>query len=211
VRIFVLVIALALGACISARMEYQRVAELQPDLAHGREIYDSCARCHDAADGSRLYGKVPRLEGQHASVLIKELADYRRGQRWNDIMEEVAADHDLTQQAIADVAAYASQIAPPRVPAWTRPKPDEPGAVLYANRCEACHGPNGVGDAKRVIPRLGGQYYEYLVWQFYDVEHGHRQNMPGVHNKRLGKLPLDDILDIADFLSRSSPAPNKGP
>lgn len=204
-RTILLVLTLTLCACISARQEYGRIARLVPDETHGREAYESCVRCHEPSDAGRMYGKVPRLEWQHASVLIKELADYRRGQRWSDAMEDVAADHDLTPQSIADVAAYASHIPPRDVPAWTRPKPEEPGAVLYAQRCQACHGTNGVGDAKRVIPRLGGQHYEYLVWQFYDVEHGHRQNMPGVHNKRLGKMSMDDVLDIADFLSRSFP------
>lgn len=172
--------------------------------AHGAELYSSCVVCHEPAARPRS-SRVPRLEGQHFSVLVKELIDYRQWQRWNESMERVTDPHQMDLQSVADVAAYASQIVPPRSPAWTRPASSEPGALIYARRCRSCHGVDGAGDAKAVIPRIGGQHYDYLVWQFYDVVHGHRQNLPRHHLKTLGKLQLDEILDVADFLSRSSP------
>lgn len=206
IRGIVFLLSVGLAACVSARLEYGRVMKLQPDAAHGQVLYDSCARCHDAPDGNRLYGKIPRLDGQHDTVLIKEIVDYRRGKRWSDAMEDIAAPHDLSPQSVADVAAYASRIPRRPAPSWTRPAAQEPGAVIYAERCLECHGVNGAGDARKVVPRIGGQHYEYLVWQFYDIQNGHRQNLPSVHRKRLSRLSVDDILDVADFLARASPA-----
>jgi cytochrome c553 len=198
---------LALGACVTASVEYARISKLRPDESSGRELYLSCTHCHDPVDRGRLYGKIPRLDGQHAPVLIKEIVDYRRGRRWNELMEEASDPHEMPPQAIADVAAYASRIPRRASPAWTRPDAQDPAGMLYAQRCQACHGVGGVGDATRVIPRIGGQRYEYLIWQFYDIENGHRQNVPRAHRGLLERTSMDDILDIARFLSRSSPQP----
>lgn len=203
--IVLLLLLLGLAACISARLEHERIMRLRPDAAHGKALYDACARCHDAFDGNRFYGKVPRLDGQHYAVLIKEIVDYRLGNRWSDLMEDVTDAHDLDRQSVVDVAWYASSIPRRPPPAWTKSTAQDPGAVIYAQRCLECHGVNGAGDARKLVPRIGGQRYEYLVWQFYDIENGHRQNMPRVHHKRLSKMAVDDILDVADFLSRAPP------
>jgi len=83
-------------------------------LARGRSVYEqgssngkvpSCQACHGAqAQGSEA---VPRLAGQHASYLARQLQFFKLGLRSNDrVMLEVCSS--LTDQQIEAVAAYAA-------------------------------------------------------------------------------------------------------
>jgi cytochrome c553 len=67
----------------------------------------TCEACH-GPDGKSIAPNYPNLAGQHASYLVKSLADYRAGRRSNPVMGPMAAP--LTDQDIEDLAAwYASQ------------------------------------------------------------------------------------------------------
>lgn len=77
------------------------------DAAAGRAKAKACEACH-GADGKSIAPNYPNLAGQHASYLVKALADYRAGRRSNPIMGPMAAP--LSDQDIEDLAAwYASQ------------------------------------------------------------------------------------------------------
>ena len=56
-------------------------------------------------------GTYPRLAGQHASVLIKQLADVGAGIRDNRKMYPFAEEHVVTTQELADIAAYLSALS----------------------------------------------------------------------------------------------------
>jgi len=73
---------------------------------------------------------------------------------------------------------------------------------VYVRRCETCHGASGQGDPDRVIPRIGGQHYEYLRRQMYDAVDGRRPGFPPSHSRLLAHLAPDDIAGVADYLSR---------
>jgi cytochrome c553 len=66
-------------------------------------------------------GGVPRIAGQHISVLAKQLADYRHDRRWDIRMEHFADRHHLVDaQAIADVTAYIHQLLVDALPGVVR-------------------------------------------------------------------------------------------
>jgi hypothetical protein len=63
-------------------------------------------------DGSgRAKFDIPRLSGQHASVLINQLMDIRSGLRVNPEMKDYMFDSDLTLQDSADMAAYLQSLS----------------------------------------------------------------------------------------------------
>lgn len=67
----------------------------------------TCAACH-GADGSQPTAPMyPILAGQHANYLSHALSEYKSGKRKNPIMAGFAGV--LTEQEIADLAAYFSQ------------------------------------------------------------------------------------------------------
>jgi cytochrome c553 len=184
----------------------------KPNLDRGAELYGTCAACHGPTGGGTVDGQVPRIAGQHASVLVKQLVDYRHDRRWDLRMERFADYHYLRDaQAIADVAAYVSSLDQDVQNGKGSGELLTRGADTYVRLCLRCHGPGAIGDAKRAIPRIAGQHYEYLRRQIYDAVDGRRPNFSSAHIRLLGQLDHDDIEAIADYLSRGGLSRAKRP
>jgi cytochrome c553 len=194
---------LALAAS-TARSEYNAAVRSKPDLDRGEKLFENCAICHGAAGGGTPDGSIPRIAGQHFRVIVKQLVDYRHGKRWDPRMERYADRHLLPDaQALADVAAFISQqdrLTPRGVGNGAQA---QRGVHVYVARCAFCHGPGGEGDEKELVPRVAGQHYEYLLRQMYDAVDGRRPNFSRAHVRLLGKLERDDIVGLADALSRA--------
>lgn len=192
----------------AARAEFLEAAQLTPNAEHGARLFETCAACHGAGGLGTADGSVPAIAGQHGSVLLKQLVDFRHEQRWDERMEHFVDRHHLpTSQDLTDVAAYVSKL--PRFPAMADIIGDasflREGASVYFRVCEACHGPLGEGDVLRLRPRLGGQHYEYLLRQVMETAAGYRPGMDPAHVKRLHALTPEELRGVADYLSRVSP------
>ena len=174
-----------------------------PDPEHGARLFAPCAGCHGPQGGGTREGSTPRIAGQHASVLQKQLADFRAQRRKNFRMGEVADRHHLpAAQDLIDLAAYVSALSPDEPPGTGDGTRATAGALLFGARCAACHGADGRGSAQRGVPRLAGQHYGYLVRQMYDAVDGRRATMFDVHANKLDPLDFDQVRGIADYLSR---------
>lgn len=197
---------LAIEAASTTRTEFDAAARATPDLRHGAQLFEVCAACHGPQGQGVDDGNIPAIAGQHFRVLVKQITDFRRDRRWDVRMEHFTDRHHLPGvQDVADVAGYVASLDRP-FPVGIGPGTMlGRGASVYFRDCESCHGPVGQGDAARTIPRLGGQHYEYLLRQFYDAVEGRRPNMDGAHARMLERLERDDIVGVADYLSRQSP------
>jgi cytochrome c553 len=200
-------LALAASAAVlavsSAQEELAAVKRSVPNLDHGAQHFETCSACHGPDGGGTRDGQVPRIGGQHVSVVQKQLLDYRHDRRWDLRMEHFADDHHLGDaQAVADVAAYIHQLEPSGPPGQGSGKHVGAGGALYAKRCSSCHGASAAGDDAHAIPRVAGQHYEYLQRQFYDAVDGRRPNFSPAHIRLLAQLEHDDIEAVADYLSR---------
>lgn len=192
----------------AARQEFLEAAQLTPDARHGAELFETCAACHGSAGQGTSDGSVPAIAGQHGSVLLKQLVDFRHEQRWDERMQHFTDRHHLpTAQDLTDVAAYVSRLQ--RFAAMADAVGDgaflQEGANVYFRVCEACHGPLGQGDVLRLRPRLGGQHYEYLLRELAETAAGYRPGMDPEHVARLRVLSPEQIRGVADYLSRVSP------
>jgi len=99
-----LVSSAAVHALSTAQQELAEVKRSTPDLERGAGLFDTCAACHGADGGGTRDGQVPRIGGQHLSVLWKQLIDYRHDRRWDLRMEHFADRHHLGDaQGVADV------------------------------------------------------------------------------------------------------------
>lgn len=193
---------LVLGAAI-ALQELQEAQHATPDLVRGAQEFETCAACHGPDGGGTPDGLIPRIGGQHVSVLLRQLVDFRHGQRWDVRMQHFTDQHHLENpQAIADVAAYVSTLQPKSAPGVGDGQLLQHGAEVYAHLCRSCHGRAGQGDEERAVPAIGGQHYEYLMRQIYDAVDGRRPNFSSRHIRLLARLDHDDILGVSDFLSR---------
>ena len=156
-------------------------------------------------------GGVPRIAGQHISVLAKQLVDYRHDRRWDIRMEHFADNHHLVDaQAIADVTAYVHELKADASPGVGDGELVAHGANVYGRRCEGCHGESAQGSAKKMIPRLAGQHYDYVMRQIYDAADGRRPNFSAAHVRMLATLERRDIVGLADYLSRLDPTGKTG-
>lgn len=64
------------------------------DSSQGAQLYAAeCAGCHGVDAQGTANGQVPALAGQHRAVIIKQLHDYREGERWDARMEGLMRDH----------------------------------------------------------------------------------------------------------------------
>jgi cytochrome c553 len=151
---------------------------------------------------------VPAIAGQHVSVLVKQLVDFRHERRWGEQMRNVASRHHLEgPQELHDVAAYTESL--PRWPPLEGGAGDgaalNKGYVVYHRDCAGCHGPLGLGDLRRIRPRLAGQRYPYLLRQLEETADRMRPGMDIEHVKLISALSADERQGVADYLSRLSP------
>lgn len=196
---------LVAAAVANGAQESRDALNARPNLDKGAQLFKTCAVCHETSGGGTPDGHVPRISGQHFSVLVKQLVDYRNHRRWDPLMEFASDSHLLkSAQDLADVAAYISEIE-------TLPEVGvsvgsgeylSRGTEVYARSCASCHGKSGNGSGRRTIPRVAGQNYAYLVRQMHDAVEGRRPNFSAAHVQLLKGLDYADIMGVADYLAR---------
>ena len=184
------IVAVSLAWKASAQM---RSGAREPDAKHGAVIAaqgtpngaPACAQCHafnGVSDGS---GAFPRIAGQPAYYLAKQLRDFTSGIRANAIMTPVAGA--LTTDDIADVAAYYGGIEAPFLPlrradsALIKQGEELAQVGSAASRiqaCDNCHGSGGAGEPP-AIPYLAGQYASYIALEWRMWRRGFRKSSPG--------------------------------
>ncbi len=78
-------------------------ASAHGDAAAGKAKSGVCAACH-GADGNATNPVWPKLAGQNAQYLVKQLKDFKSGARKNPIMSPQAMP--LSVQDMENLAAY---------------------------------------------------------------------------------------------------------
>src|SRR6188508_1128460 len=130
------------GRTEAAIREFRAAIDLEPNLEHGAQLFHTCAECHGEDGGGSRDGLIPVIGGQHVSVLVKQLVDFRHDRRWSAPMQGVAKGHGLeSSQDLLDVAAYAESLKrpPPRVVGSGDAAALQEGRRIYYRDCEGCH------------------------------------------------------------------------
>ena len=214
---FVKFVYIALLACSS--FAWANENKLQPtDPAKGSTLYTNgdasrgitaCVACHGAAGNSTIT-QNPKLAGQHADYLYKQLTNFKakpgakEPERNNAIMAAFAAQ--LSDQDMRNVAAhYAAQAL---TPSAAREKSlVEQGRNIYragiaakgVPACAACHGPAGAGIPAQ-YPRLQGQYAEYTESQLTGFRQGARANNASM-TTIAARLSDTEIKAVSDYIA----------
>lgn len=161
-----------------------------------------CAACH-AADGNSAIAINPKLAGQHAGYLLKQLRNFKDGSRENAVMGGMVAN--LSPEDMQGLAAYyASQPAK-----LAKAKTDGAGSLgekIYRGgiaetnvpACAACHGANGKGMPKR-FPRLSAQHAEYTLQQLKIFRSGGRANAP-MMQAIATRMTEAEMQAVADYI-----------
>jgi cytochrome c553 len=192
-----------------AAAELEKAIHLEPNLDEGRKVYLLCAVCHQPEGWGSTDGDYPQIAGQHASVIIKQMADIRARNRDNPTMFPFTVLDHLTLQQIADVSAYIARF-PMDPENGVGPGDDlKHGERLYVKYCAECHGAQGQGVAKDQMPLIQGQHYEYLVRQFEWIRDGKRRNADPEMVKQIQSFTDRDVAAVMDYTSRLRPPPER--
>jgi thiosulfate dehydrogenase len=145
---------------------------------------------------------VPRIAGQSADYLLKQLDDYAQGNRENPIMSNFAKALSGPQRA-QYAARYASMAARFIAPAASfnavqlargHQLAYQGNEMKHVAACNGCHGPDGIGVA-HAAPYLAGQSQEYLASALESFHEGTRKNDSGRLMRSVAQR-LDDA-DVA--------------
>jgi cbb3-type cytochrome c oxidase subunit III len=209
-KTLVLAAGLSLAAMTFAN---EPVAATAPDAAKGEALYNNgdakrgvaaCMGCH-GANGVSGGGAYPKLAGQHASYVVKQLKDYKAGKdRANAVMSAFAGL--LSDEDMANVAAYVSKQTPGLGTAKNKAS-IELGQKIYRGgiagksvaACAGCHGPNGSGIPAQ-FPRISGQWPEYTEAQLVAYRAGDRKNSVQM-SAIAAKMSDAEIKAVADYVA----------
>ncbi|MDD3353544.1 c-type cytochrome [Zoogloea sp.] len=145
------------------------------DLKRAEEIVGGrCFLCH-GMEGENASALYPRLAGQHAQYIARQLSDFKNGQRQSETMTSMVSD--LTPGEMDALGRYFENKQPGRETV-SDSELTRLGQIIFASgkapagvaSCASCHGEKGHGTAQ--LPRLAGQHVPYLENR---LKQGHKQ------------------------------------
>jgi len=179
-----------------------------------------CEACHGSHGEGMAAAHVPRIAGQSADYLQKQLDDYAQGRRESAVMSNFAKRLSAPQR-VQFAARYAAMSAP-----FIAPGPPLEAVQLARGHqlahqgdearrvaaCDGCHGPDGVG-VPHAAPYLAGQSADYLAGALDAFRRGARKNDSGQLMRSVAqRLDADDVAAVsAYFASLVSSAIEKPP
>ena len=167
------------------------------DLIMGR-----CFLCHGATgdSSSPLY---PKLAGQNSEYMLKQLRNFKRGERDSSDMRKVVADMD--ENDMQSVAFFFSRQQPSRGnSAYAEMRALGEKLFSQGDRarglkpCRECHGDNGAGSA--TLPRIAGQHTLYIETQLTLFEERKRTNDNAQMQDVAKRLTTDEVRAVAEYL-----------
>jgi cytochrome c oxidase subunit II len=174
----------------------------------GKPLYAACAACHGANGEGNVALNAPKLSGQGAWYLERQLRQFKQGARGThekDVFGKMMAPMAATladDAAVANVAAYIATLPDTPAPATIRGNVDN-GRQRYAT-CAACHGADGRGIAATNAPRIQGMSDWYMATQMKNfrngVRGGHAQDVYGSQMALIAGMLTDDAV-IGDILA----------
>lgn len=179
-------------------------ATANDDLARAEALVNGrCVLCHGAT-GSSSSPLYPKLAGQHPEYLLKQLRNFKNGERESSDMRKVVKQ--LEEDDMRVLVQFFSRQTPTRGnPAY--PEMRAVGEKLFRNGnpekglkpCIECHLENGMGSA--TLPRIGGQHALYIETQLALFEERKRTNDNAQMQEIAAKLSIEEIRAVAEYLS----------
>lgn len=172
-------------------------------LQRGEEmVMGKCFLCHGATgdSSSPLY---PKLAGQNEAYLLKQLRNFKTGERESSDMRKIVADMD--ENDMRAVAHYFSRQQPSQGKSaygdmravgerlYTQGNPE-----TGLQPCRDCHGDKGAGSD--TLPRIAGQHTLYIETQLNLFEERKRTNDNAQMQDIAKRLSIDEARAVAEYL-----------
>ncbi len=177
----IITLSLVLGA--ASLVSAQAKEPLKGNAEAGQTKAAVCMGCH-GPNGTGTNPDWPRLAGQGEKYLLKQLQQFKSGERKDMVMAPQVAI--LNEQDMADLAAFFAAQKPHYDVIGTAKDKNvteeliAKGEALYRGgdlergitACAACHGPAGRGVEPSLYPAISGQYAKYVAKQLKDFRLG---------------------------------------
>ena len=194
-------LAVASVTAISAHAQ-----EIKGDAKAAEQKIAMCIGCHGIkgyqASFPEVY-RVPMISGQNAKYIASALNAYKKGDRKHPTMRGIA--DSLSDQDIADVAAYYEQHGKTEAVATAPKTPDaKVAALLQKGACVSCHGDNFSKPVDPSYPKIAGQHKDFLfvALKSYKVEN---QATWGRSNGVMGGIAKQftnaELKELAQYIS----------
>ena len=174
------------------------------DLKRAEEIVGGrCFLCH-GLNGESASAVFPRLAGQHAEYIAKQLSDFKSGKRASDTMKPQA--EELTPDEMKALGAFfQSKVVGPRPARDTELLAVGKFVFNRGNQfsglpaCSTCHGAKGLGTPQ--LPRLAGQHPRYIEDQLKQFNKRERTNDNAVMHTIASKLSELETHAVAEYIA----------
>jgi cytochrome c553 len=166
-------------------------------------VQGKCFICH-GADGESSSPVFPRLAGQHARYIERQLADYKSGKRKSSAMQPMV--EDLTAADFKLLGTF-YESRKPQPHAVADPELAQVGRFVFLRgnpfsgvaACSTCHGPSGGGT--ETLPRLAGQHAQYTENQLKAFNKRERTNDNAVMQAIASKLSELELKAVSSYIS----------
>ncbi len=216
-------ISLSLNAVLlaeeAAHEATEEMHEVKPfgDVEAGKSKAAACMGCH-GRNGNSMLANTPKLAGQGAKYLFKQMNDFKSGARANAIMKAQLSGKSETD--LKDIAAFFAEQESSS--GLVKKEYLELGQKVYRGgnaetgltACIACHGPSGEGMPAAGFPSLAGQHAQYVESQlkaFRAAGRGDHSGQkrtndsvdggPAMMQDLAAKLSDDEISAVSSYIS----------
>lgn len=193
-----------LRAAVALLVAVSSMSASAADLARAEEIVSGrCFLCH-GLEGEAASAVFPRLAGQHAEYIAKQLGDFKSGKRASDTMKPQT--EELTAAEMKALGAFfQSKVVGPReikdsgLLAVGKFVFDRGNEFSGLPACSSCHGAKGLGTP--LLPRLAGQHPRYIEDQLKQFNKRERTNDNAVMHTVASKLSELETHAVAAYIA----------
>ncbi|MGB7502575.1 MAG: c-type cytochrome [Azonexus sp.] len=195
---------LTVTAALTALSGMPALADARADQVRAEEIVAGrCFMCH-GMEGESASPVFPRLAGQHAEYVARQLADFKSGKRKSETMkpqaEELApAEMKALGEFFERKKAVATKPANTEILAVGRYIFDKGNSFSGLPGCATCHGAKGHGTSQ--LPRLAGQHPRYIEDQLKQFGKRERTNDNAVMHTVASKLTELEAHAVAEYIA----------
>ena len=201
-RYFTLAAAGMLG--VGALFSTPALADAKADQTRADEIVSGrCSLCH-GIEGESASPVLPRLAGQHAEYLARQLGDFKSGRRKSETMKPQS--EELTPAEMKALGVFFEK----KKASANTPTDTEilaVGRYIFSKgnqfsglpSCASCHGAKGYGTPQ--LPRLAGQHPRYIEDQLKQFNKRERTNDNAVMHTVASKLTELEAHAVAEYIA----------
>jgi cytochrome c553 len=175
------------------------------NVAAGQAKAAVCAGCHGVDGNGGADPLWPKLAGQDAEYIAKQLADFKSGARKDPLMAGMVAN--LSKTDMNNLGAYYASLKVKRGAAHDAAlaKLGEKiyrggNAKMGVSACMSCHGPTGHGIPPR-FPKISGQHAAYAKKQLLAFKSGSRANDGDIMTRIAFRMSEQDIKAVSEYMA----------